>query len=259
MVSSRACRPDGQQVTERCLPEECAVAIIHDGTTYAVLMASPTDLEDLAIGFSLTEGAIANMAAVAEFEMVGQADGIELRLWLRAGEGGAAGDRRRAIVGGSGCGLCGVESLAAAIHQVAKVTAGLRFSHGEIAAAAASLSGRQRLGDATRAVHAAGFWTRSEGLVAIREDVGRHNALDKLVGAMARMGRDGSGGIVVLTSRVSVEMVQKTARFGASVLVAISAPTALAVRTADAAGIALAAVARVDGFEIFCGAERIAQ
>jgi FdhD protein len=243
--------------TARVIPEETPVALVYDGSTHAVMMATPADLEDFAYGFSLTERMIAQAADVRDLEVVQQDDGLELRLWLTAGLSKAHAERRRKIAGPSGCGLCGVESLEAAVRPPPSVTSHARFTAAEIRAALASLEPAQALNHQTRAVHGAGFWTRTDGLVALREDVGRHNALDKLVGAVSRSGVGAADGIVLLTSRVSVEMVQKTAVLGASVIVAVSAPTSLAIRTAKAAGITLIAVARRDAFEIFTGADRI--
>lgn len=241
---------------ERHIAEEAAVALVYGGSSHAVLMATPADLEDLAVGFSLTEGVVERAADIAELEVIDQGDGVELRMWLAGPASDAFVRRRRAIVGPTGCGLCGVESLAEATRPVAPVKGDLHLTPAELAQAVRLLDG-QPLGSATRAVHAAGFWTPEAGLVAVREDVGRHNALDKLAGALAREGRSAQGGMVVLTSRVSVEMVQKAARLDVGVLAAISAPTALAIRTAREAGITLAAIARDDGFEVFSHPERL--
>lgn len=231
---------------------------MHDGSTYAVMMATPADLEDLAFGFALTEGVIAAADEVLRCEVVHGAAGAEARLWLAPERGRALAGRRRRLAGPTGCGLCGVESLAEAVRPPPRVApGGLRLAPDDLLAAMAALEGAQVLGPATRAVHAAAFWTPAEGVLAIREDVGRHNALDKLAGALARGGRDAAGGAVLLTSRVSVEMVQKAAAIGAPVLVAVSAPTTLAVETAQAAGVTLIAVARPDGFEVFTGEGRV--
>lgn len=248
---------DHSDPTARVIPEETPVALVYDGATHAVMMATPSDLDDFAIGFSLTEGIIQHTADLKALEIEQHGDGLELRMWLQGGLGVAHAKRRRAIAGPTGCGLCGVESLDAAVAAPRRVESDAKFSAADIRNALASLEPAQVLNLETRAVHGAGFWTPSRGLVALREDVGRHNALDKLVGAVHRLGADTASGIVVLTSRVSVEMVQKAAVLGVPVIVAVSAPTSLAIRTAEAANITLVAVARRDAFEIFTGAERI--
>ncbi len=243
--------------TLRAVPEETPVAIVYDGSTNAVMMATPADLEDFAVGFSFTEGHIHNPADIQSIDIVEQDNGIEARVWLTADASRVISARRRAIAGPTGCGLCGVESLDAAVPVLPPVSRTVHVSPDEIQRAMASLAPLQEMNIRTRAVHAAGYWSPSEGLIAIREDVGRHNALDKLVGALLRTNKKTSDGIVVLTSRVSVEMVQKAVRLGAEVIVAVSAPTALAIRTADAAGVTLIAVARQDGFEVFTHGDRL--
>ena len=232
---------------------------MHDGSTYAVMMATPADLEDLAHGFAWTEGVIRSPAEVLRAEVAHGSLGAEARLWLAPERGRDLAGRRRRLAGPTGCGLCGIESLEEAARPPSPVPpAGVRLAPEQVLDAMRALEAAQRLGPATRAVHAAAFWTPAEGLAALREDVGRHNALDKLAGSLFRAGRDAAGGAVLLTSRVSVEMVQKAAAMRAPVLVAVSAPTTLAVRTAEAAGLTLVAVARSDGFEVFAGGERIA-
>jgi FdhD protein len=241
----------------RVIPEEVPVAFVYDGSTHAVMMATPRDLEDLALGFSLTEGLIQGADEIKALEIVEQEQGVEIRMWLTPLTGRSLSERRRRLAGPTGCGLCGVESLAAAVPEPKRVGEGGSASPDDIRRALGELAPAQTLNAATRAIHAAGFWTRNDGLQALREDVGRHNALDKLVGAVSRAGLDPAKGIVLLTSRVSVEMVQKAAALGVPIVVAVSAPTALAIRTAERAGITLVAVARADAFEIFTHPNRI--
>jgi FdhD protein len=241
----------------RAIPEETALALTYNGGTYAVMMGTPQNLEDFAIGFSLNEGVVRSPEEIVSLEIVDLDDGIELRMWLADEKAAHLSERRRHIAGPTGCGLCGIDSIAEAVRPAAIVAKGRSFTPRELMTATASLSPLQPINIETRAVHAAAFWTPSAGIIALREDVGRHNALDKLAGTLAQAKTAASEGMVLLTSRVSVEMVQKTAAMGAPVMVAVSAPTALAVRMADAACITLAAVARSDGFEVFTHPDRI--
>jgi FdhD protein len=241
----------------RQIPEETALALTYNGGTYAVMMGTPQNLRDFAIGFSLSEGIVQSADEIRSLDIVELDDGIELRMWLPSSTAELLSERRRHIAGPTGCGICGIDSIAEAIRPAAVVAKGRWFSPREIMAAMAGIAPLQAINIETRAVHAAAFWTPARGIVALREDVGRHNALDKLAGALAQEKVDTGEGMVLLTSRVSVEMVQKTAAIGAPLLVAVSAPTALAVRMADAVGITLAAIARADGFEVFTHPERI--
>ena len=241
----------------RLIPEETPLALTYNGGTYAVMMGSPEDLGDFAVGFSLSEGIVQSTEEIETLDIVELDDGIELRMWLRPDRAERIAERRRNIAGPTGCGLCGLDSISEAVRPAAVVPTGRIFSPREIMTAVAAVAPLQEINHQTRAVHAAAFWTATRGIVALREDVGRHNALDKLSGALARDKVGASDGIVLLTSRVSVEMVQKTAAIGAPLIAAVSAPTALAVRMADAAGITLAAIARADGFEIFTHPERV--
>jgi FdhD protein len=258
-VDSAVWRRTGAAASKRFVPEETAVAFSYDGGTYAVMMATPQNLDDFALGFSLTEGIVSSAAEIRQLDVVTFETGVELRMWLAEPRASALIQRRRHIAGPTGCGLCGIESLEEAVRTLPRVADPATFSPEQILQALDALSPRQELNRQTRAVHAAAFWRADAGLVAVREDVGRHNALDKLAGALAHGAISTAGGMVLLTSRVSVEMVQKTAVVGAPLIVAVSAPTALAIRTAEAAGITLVAIARGDGFEVFTHPQRITE
>lgn len=242
----------------RTLAEETPVALVYNGTTLAVLMATPEDLADLAIGFSLTEGIVRRRSEIQDLEICRHAEGIELRMWLAAEQSRALSQRRRRLVGPTGCGLCGIESLTEANRRVPPLQHEVSLAPSEIAEAVRQLTEAQALNRATRATHAAGFYLPNNGrLILAREDVGRHNALDKLAGALAARDLPGHNGALVLTSRISIELVQKAAAIGAGLLIAVSAPTALAVRTANACGMTLVGVARGAEFEIFSHPGRI--
>ncbi len=243
---------------ERIVPEEVPIAFSYGGSSHAVMMGTPDDLEDFAVGFSLTEGIITDRSQVASIDIVEDEKGIDVQVTLLDDVEDALKARRRSMAGPVGCGLCGLESIEQAVRTVPDVSkAELPLSHADIIKAIALLNESQPLHRETRAVHGAGFYIPGKGLIAVREDVGRHNALDKLCGAVIRAGEKGASGAVAVTSRLSVEMVQKSAILGAPVLIAISAPTALAIRTAEEAGMTLIALVRGEDFEIFTHPHRL--
>lgn len=243
---------------ERVVAEEYAIALSYGGSTEAVMMATPADLENFAIGFSLSEGIIESVDEVIGVEILEASGGIDLQISLKDDVDRAHRVRRRAKAGPVGCGLCGVESIEEALKPAADVSqVSVHFTAGDISDAMQLLSASQPLNAETRAVHAAGFYIAGEGMIAVREDVGRHNALDKLIGHLAQHGISGARGAVVMTSRLSVELIQKTAKLGSAMLVGISAPTALAIDMAARSGMTLVALARGEDYEIFTGSDRI--
>ena len=259
IVKRFAHRSDGAKPDDvRAIPEEAPVAFSYAGTTHAVMMATPADLTDFAYGFTLTDGIVSDPGAIRRVDVVELESGIDLQITLSDDAGEALAKRRRHMAGPVGCGLCGIESIEQAVQIPPRVTArGIALSPAQIAEAVRTLKDFQPLNAETSAIHAAGFYVPGKGMILAREDVGRHNALDKLIGAMARSGIESAAGAIVITSRVSVEMVQKTAISGCPILLAISAPTALAVRTAEEAKLTLAAIIRGADFEVFTHADRL--
>ena len=257
LLPHRAPQPSPLPV-ERPLPEEVPLALVYNGSTLAVMMGTPEDLEDFATGFSLSEGIVTGPAELGEIEVLRHPSGMELRMWLPNNQAHKLAARRRAVTGPVGCGLCGIDSLDQALRQPPPLPDDrLHLTQADLTAAMEGLRACQPLHDETRAVHAAGFYIPGRGIVAAREDVGRHNALDKLCGALARSGIAPETGAVVLTSRVSVDMVQKCAMFGAPCLIAASAPTTAGVALAETAGITLAARAKSGRAQVFTHPARI--
>jgi FdhD protein len=254
-IAGQALGPEGGRAFARSLPEEVAVAVTCNGSTQAVMMCSPSDLADFAMGFALTEG-YARPAQIERIELVEMAEGIEARLWIAEEAASALGARRRAMMGPVGCGLCGIDSLAQAMRTLPVLAGDFRLDWAEAAAAVEALRAHQPLHDLTHAVHAAGFVQPGRGIVCAREDVGRHNALDKLIGALVQGGIDPAQGAMVLTSRVSLELVQKAVLAGCSMVIAVSAPTAQALRVARAAGLSVAGFARDGRIEVFTHSHR---
>jgi FdhD protein len=244
--------------TSRLVAEETAVALSYNGSTHAVMMATPADLEDFGVGFTLTERIVERASEIRSIELVPSELGIEVRMWLDGDRAASLAARRRAMSGPVGCGLCGIESLEQARRAPLHVApSGTTFQARDLLAAMKALAPLQILNQQTRSVHAAAFWHPFTGIGPVREDVGRHNALDKLAGAILGDSLSACDGAVLLTSRVSVEMVQKTAMIGAPVMIAVSAPTTLAIQTAEEAGITLLAIARDDGYGVFTHPRRI--
>jgi len=233
------------------------VAMVYNGLSHVVMMASPTDLEEFALGFSLTEGIIDSKAELTDFEIQPVGEGIEARIEISSRAFHRLKEHRRALQGRTGCGLCGVESLDQALRELPKLNSEFRVAPAAIHRALDALPALQTVNRITHSLHAAAFCAPDGAIVAVREDVGRHNAFDKLIGALARDGIDAGNGFAVITSRCSFEMAQKAISAGIPVLAAVSAPTHLAVKLAASHDLTLLALARADSMKLFAGARRI--
>jgi FdhD protein len=226
------------------IAEEAPIALVYNGVPHVVVMATPANLEDLALGFSLSEAVIGSAAELGGIEIVPEQTGYSIYLSVPPERVAAIEQRRRNMTARTGCGVCGAETIEQAMRDVPKVAAGQRVTRHAMASAMKQLPSLQTLNAATGATHAAGWANFNGQLQLVREDVGRHNALDKLIGALAAGGTDTAQGFAVITSRASYEMVQKAAMAGIGLLAAVSAPTALAVRIAREAGVTLAGFVR---------------
>ncbi len=254
-------------VREEWVIEETPVALLYNGLSFAVMMTTPADLEDFALGFAVCEGIVAGEDEFSLVDVVHGEYGIALHAAIPQSRFDAIEHRQRTLEGRSGCGLCGVSSLQSAVQPVRAVGTGPRLSAAQIHAGLARLSQQQPLNARSGGVHAAGF-VRDDSMLnngmlnngmLVREDVGRHNALDKLVGAMLRAtpSVDPGAGFLAITSRASYEIVHKAANAGIAAIAAMSAPTDLAIRQAEAAGITLIAFARDARMNVYSGRERL--
>jgi FdhD protein len=239
--------------------EEVPVALEYNGISHAVMMASPADLEDFALGFSLTEGILQDRSELFDCEIVTVPDGIQVQMQIATERFVALKEKRRNLTGRTGCGLCGAETLQQAVRKPSPVVCDALFSASAIYAAMAGMQKQQHLQQVTGATHAAA-WLQADGDISVvREDVGRHNALDKLIGALAKKNpqHDFSKGAVLITSRASYEMVQKSATMGIGFIAAVSAPTALAIRLAEQADVTLLGFVRQPGHVAYAHPQRL--
>jgi FdhD protein len=237
--------------------DEVPIALVYNGRPHVVIMGTPADLDDLAVGFTRSEGIAESSADIERIEVVRASHGIELQIQVSERSVSRLAERSRALVARTGCGLCGIETINEALRAPPLVKHELSVAAKALWRANGELSDRQTLNADTNTVHAAA-WARLDGSVEIvREDVGRHNALDKAIGALERHGFAASSGFLVVTSRASYEMVQKAASAGVELLAAVSRPTGLAIRFAEASGMTLVGLLRGTTANVYCGPERI--
>jgi FdhD protein len=239
------------------IAEEVPVSLIYNGTPHVVMLATPTNLEEFALGFSITEGIIKNPQELLSTRIYNRSNGIEIYLQIPEERFECLADKGRNLAGRTGCGLCGASTLQQAIRQPNMVNGDLTLSASELFSALADIKQRQTLNQLTGSVHAAAWVVPGQGVLDIREDVGRHNALDKLIGLLLRSGKNLAAGFVIVTSRASYELVQKAACVGITMLAAISAPTGLAIRLAEEAGLTLIGFARDDQHVVYTHPHRL--
>lgn len=246
----------GINLDEDRVAEETPVALEYNGISHAVMLASPANLEDFALGFSLSEGILGHVGELYECDVQPGCDGYTISMRIDGARFHRLKDQRRSLTGRTGCGLCGAETLAQAIRRPPPVAGQAAFTLAQIRQGMAAMQAQQYLQQQTGATHGAAWMDADGRIVLVREDVGRHNALDKLIGAMAAQGVPVSDGAALITSRASYEMVQKCATVGIAFLAAISAPTALAIRLAEQTGVTLIGFVRERGHVVYAGGRR---
>jgi FdhD protein len=237
--------------------EEVPVALVYHGVPHVVMLASPADLEDYAVGFTVSEGLVDRPSEIQSVEVERLADSIEVRIGIAGERFSELLRRRRNLTGRSGCGLCGAETVEEAIRPPVKVAKGPVVSTEDLHAALIQIESMQPVNARTGSIHAAAWVLPGKGIQLVREDVGRHNALDKVIGALVRSGADVTAGYALITSRASFEMVQKAAAAGIAFVAAVSAPTALAIRMAEQTGLTLVGFARRDQHVVYAHPERL--
>jgi FdhD protein len=237
--------------------EEMPVALVYHGVPHVVMLATPADVEDFATGFTLSEGLVGHPREIQSVEVQRAADAIDVRVGISAERFSHMLERRRNLTGRTGCGLCGAETLDQAIRPAPRVAGGPTLSVAELHAALDDIQTQQPINALTGSVHAAAWIEPGRGITCVREDVGRHNALDKTIGALTRAGADLTTGCMLITSRASYEMVQKSATVGIGFLIAVSAPTALAIRVAQLSGVTLVGFARREQHVVYTHPERL--
>jgi FdhD protein len=237
--------------------EEAPVSLVYNMRPHVVMMATPADLDDFALGFTLTEGIVQSISEVTRLDVVRHAQGIEIQLDIASAAADQLKTRGRSLIGRTGCGLCGVESIQDVLRELKPVSPRPTFSVDALWRAEEELPKHQIWNRDTGALHAAA-WSSDQGIPeVIREDVGRHNALDKVIGALARAGRNPADGFLVLTSRASYELVQKAVSVGVPLLAAVSRPTGLAIRLAEATGLTLVALLRGQTANVYANGGRL--
>ncbi|MBU6460541.1 MAG: formate dehydrogenase accessory sulfurtransferase FdhD [Proteobacteria bacterium] len=245
------------KASEEYVAEEVPVAMVYNGISHAVMLATPSDLEDFAVGFSLTEEIVVSRDEIFDINTDYGSGGIEVKLTIAGDRMRFLKEKRRNLTGRTGCGICGAENLAHALRHPRPLSRQIEVQGDAVHAAFDELSQLQQLHHITGAVHAAAFATAKGQVQVVREDVGRHNALDKLIGALAFLDLDAGSGMALITSRASYEMVQKSVTAGISLLAAISAPTSLAVRMAGESGLTLLGFTRNRQHVVYSHAERV--
>jgi FdhD protein len=244
-------------VQQDYIAEEVPVSLVYNGVPHVVMMVTPTNLEDFALGFSITEGIIETPSELQSIYVYNRSNGIEVRLEIPEFRFCHLSDKGRNLTGRTGCGLCGASTLQQAIRDPKSVQGPLNVQSAELFSSLAEINGHQQLNQLTGAVHAAAWVIPGQGMQYVREDVGRHNALDKLIGLLLRVGKNPATGFVIITSRASYELVQKAASVGITLLAAMSAPTGLAIRLAEEAGLTLVGFVRDNQHVVYTHPERL--